>query len=746
MQPGPPLCKILSLLFVASMPTALFAGGGDHTDDPAHTTLDEVTIIGHRRDPADIPGSAHVVGQEELQTFMQSDVMRVLRTVPGVYIQEEEGFGLRPNIGIRGSGLDRSARVALLEDGVLIAPAPYAAPSAYYFPTQRRIHSLEVLKGPSSVAVGPKTTGGAINLISTPIPDSFGGRGDLRLGQHETIDTHLNIGNRGRRFSWLVETVQAQNDGFKTIDGPDGVDMGSTGYDIEDYLVKLQFDSEPSSPIYQSLRIKAGYTDQVSNATYLGLTEEDFWQEPSRRYAASHGDVFLGEHEQLQASYIFDPDSNWRGEVTAYRNNFARNWFKLQSVNGSGISDILEDPTMYAEEFGYLTGTTSPDDAIVKRHNNREYYSQGVQAKLTWDLRVGDTAIALTTGIRVHEDEEDRLQKEDGFRMQDSLLVLTSVGAPGSTTNRVSSAEAVSWFVDTEIRKGKWIFTPGARFEDIEMRRLDFATDDPTRAEGPTQLRENSASVFIPGMGVLYAVNDSWRVLGGVHKGFNPPGPGSSASEESSTNLEFGTRFNNKRLSFEAIYFLNDYDNLVGTVTSSTGGGGQIGDQFDGGEVTVQGIELSADFVMTDLFAGIDMPLGFQYTWTAEAEFQNAFDSDFDPWGKVEVGDELPYIPEHQLRATAALEHERWGMNLAANYVGKMRTVAGQGPLNLAESIDSHLVWDFIARWRFSESLSSYLKVDNLFDETYIAARRPAGLRPGLERTVYVGLTFTLGQ
>ena len=441
MQDRQLLRGMLSALIFVSMPTAIFAGD---SGDPGHATLDEVTIIGQRRDPADIPGSAHVVGQEELQTFLQSDVMRVLRSVPGVYIQEEEGFGLRPNIGIRGSGLDRSARVALLEDGVLIAPAPYAAPSAYYFPTQRRMHALEVLKGPSSVAVGPKTTGGAINLISTPIPDAFGGSADLRIGQHETIDTHMNIGDRGQRFSWLVETVQAKNDGFKTIDGPDGVDMGSTGYDIEDYLVKLQFDSDPASPLYQSLRVKAGYTDQISDETYLGLTDADFWKNPNRRYAASAGDVFAGEHDQLQASYIFDPGSNWRGEVTAYRNNFARNWFKLRSVNGTGIGSVLADPTTYDEEFSYLTGSTSPDDAIVKRHNNREYYSQGVQGQITWDLSLGDTDIALTTGIRVHEDEEDRLQKEDSFRMQDSLLVLTSAGAPGSTTNRVSSAEAIS--------------------------------------------------------------------------------------------------------------------------------------------------------------------------------------------------------------------------------------------------------------------------------------------------------------
>lgn len=734
----------LAALLLVALPAALFAAEDGHADQPGSATLDEVTIIGHRRDPADIPGSVHVIGQEELQRFLQSDVMRVLRSVPGVYLQEEDGFGLRPNIGIRGSGLDRSARVALLEDGVLIAPAPYAAPAAYYFPTQRRMAALEVLKGPSSVAVGPKTTGGAINLISTPIPDKFGGRADLRLGDHETIDAHLNLGNRGARFSWLLETVQAQNSGFKTIDGPAGVDMGATGYDIEDYLVKLRLDSDPASSFYQSLRIKAGITDQVSNETYLGLTDADFRQQPNRRYAASAGDVFTGEHEQLQASYIIDPDSNWRGEVTVYRNNFARNWFKLQSVNGVGLSTIMDDVTTYADEFSYLTGTTSPDDAIVKRHNNRNYVSQGIQAEINWDLGIGDTDLSLTTGIRIHEDEEDRLQKEDSFRMQDSLLVLTSSGAPGSTTNRVSSARATSWFIDTEIRSGNWIFTPGARFEDIRMQRLDYATDDPARAQGPTRIRTNSASVLIPGMGALYVLNDHWRILGGVHKGFNPPAPGSDASEESSINFEFGTRFNNHRLSAEAIYFLNDYDNLVGTVTASTGGSGQIGDQFDGGEVIVQGIEFSAKLAMPDVIAGIDLPLSFQYTWTAEAEFQNAFDSNFSPWGDVEVGDELPYIPEHQLRAAAGLEHERWGLNLAANYVGGMRTVAGQGPFEPNESIDSHVTWDFIARWHFTESLSSYIKVDNLFDETYIAARRPAGLRPGLERTAYLGLTFTL--
>ena len=77
-------------------------------------------------------------------------------------------------------------------------------------------------------------------------------------------------------------------------------------------------------------------------------------------------------------------------------------------------------------------------------------------------------------------------------------------------------------------------------------------------------------------------------------------------------------------------------------------------------------------------------------------------------------------------------------------YIGDLRTTAGQGAFVDSESIDAHVVWDVIAAWNFTPNLSTYLKIDNLFDETYIAARRPAGVRPGLPRTAYLGLTYRL--
>ena len=139
-------------------------------NQPNCAQLEPITIFGSADQARDVAGGASLISAEELEQFENSDVVRALRRVPGVSIQLEDGWGLRPNISIRGTATERSSRITLMEDGVLIAPAPYSAPSAYYFPTFGRINSVEILKGPASITQGPYTVGGAINLSPTPIP------------------------------------------------------------------------------------------------------------------------------------------------------------------------------------------------------------------------------------------------------------------------------------------------------------------------------------------------------------------------------------------------------------------------------------------------------------------------------------------------------------------------------------------------------------------------------------------------
>ena len=64
------------------------------------------------------------ISKEQIEIRKFTDVTRALRQTTGVYVREEEGHGLRPNIGLRGTNPDRSKKVVIMEDGVLIGPAP----------------------------------------------------------------------------------------------------------------------------------------------------------------------------------------------------------------------------------------------------------------------------------------------------------------------------------------------------------------------------------------------------------------------------------------------------------------------------------------------------------------------------------------------------------------------------------------------------------------------------------------------
>jgi len=100
----------------------------------------QIDIIGKNPEIINrIPGSASVISGKMLTTTQPLTGNEVLRKVTGVHIVDEEGIGLRTNIGIRGLDPDRSRTVLMLEDGVPIALAPYGEPEMYYTPAIDRM-------------------------------------------------------------------------------------------------------------------------------------------------------------------------------------------------------------------------------------------------------------------------------------------------------------------------------------------------------------------------------------------------------------------------------------------------------------------------------------------------------------------------------------------------------------------------------------------------------------------------------
>jgi Fe(3+) dicitrate transport protein len=307
--------------------------------DPRLVLHERVMVVGTAEAATELPGAAQILSGEPLRQRQMGfdDINRILRPIPGLNIQDEEGFGHRPNIGMRGSGTDRSSKITLMEDGVLIAPAPYSAPAAYYFPFSGRMEAIEVRKGSSQIKYGPNTVGGALNLVSTSVPHAFRLRAKVEGGQHGSGKLYAHAGDGIGRFGWLVETYQGMSSGFKDLDGG-----GDTGFRLQDYHGKLRFSSSAGARVYQLVELKLGATDEDSDETYLGLTEDDFRATPRRRYAASQLDVFEAAHRQVQLRHFAALSEHLDLTTTAWHNGFERRWYKLESVLGQSLANVLE--------------------------------------------------------------------------------------------------------------------------------------------------------------------------------------------------------------------------------------------------------------------------------------------------------------------------------------------------------------------------------------------------------------------
>jgi Fe(3+) dicitrate transport protein len=325
-------------------------------------------------------------------------------------------------------------------------------------------------------------------------------------------------------------------------------------------------------------------------------------------------------------------------------------------------------------------------------------------------------------------------------------MQLEELGRPASQSNRIDEAEALALYVRDDIYTGRWTVSPGLRVETIDFLRRDYGKNDPGRSGADLVLKSNDVNEFLPGVGVNYAAGSVWSLFGGIHKGFAPPGPGQSPETESeeSWNYELGARYGKGLSRAKVVAFYSDYSNLLGRDTLSSGGEG-TGDAFNGGAVEVVGAELAMN---TDVGARLgwrwSVPLGLVYTYT-RGQFLTTFETKFPDWEpEVRQGDELPYLPEHQVGVSGGLIASRWNAFLSLAYVDAMRTTPGQGPIPQAESTDANLVLDLTLSYRLRDSLGLRLQTRNLTDEVFVVARRPAGARPGRPRAIMIGIDWTL--
>lgn len=690
----------------------------------------EVVVVGSSA--SRVPGSTQVISKRQLQRFHYDDPQALLLQAPGVYVRQEDGVGLRPNIGIRGANADRSKKVTLMEDGVLFGPAPYSAPAAYYFPLMARMTQVRVVKGPSAIGYGPQTVGGAIDFITRPIPSEVTGALDIAGGEYGYAKAHGYFGTSTERMGFLVEGVHLQNSGFKEL--PSGADTGSAR---NDWMVKASFEPDTGLDYRNRFLLKLSYADEVSNETYLGLSDADFEQNPYARYPASNLDQMKNHRAAIVLSHQFDLEASGINIKTdAYRHEYARIWRKVNRLRGAAIPGVLEDPEdpTNAEYYAVLSGAAdgaTAADTIMVGPNDRKFVSQGIQSLFRMKPQTGPLAHSIEAGLRVHNDSIDRRHSETGFVMSAGQLV--PEGSPESvTTAETAETNALALHALDALGWNELTLTPGARIEMIWSSLDDRLNGE--QADGFTW-------ALMPGVGAYWSILPELGLLGGVYRGFSPPPPASddAISAEFSVNYELGARYASKQARAEVIGFFNDYSNLTDVCTLSSGClSDNLDRQFDAGKARIYGVEVYAADETELGFGELRLPYTAIYTFT-RSRFGNDFASQDPIFGAVQVGDELPYVPRHQARASVGVENERAGFVASVTYASQAREAAGSEPLDEVLATDEQLWIDVGARTRLTRSIEVYADARNLTDSVAIVSRRPYGARPNPPRWVQVG-------
>ena len=719
------------------------AGDADEDDEPTFGARARITA----EDVFRAGGTVAIIGERDLERLPLDDPNATLTRAPGVYVRTEDGFGLRPNIGMRGVNPERSSRITLMEDGVLFGPAPYAAPAAYYFPLMLRMTGVEVAKGPAAILYGPSTVGGAVNLRSRAIPERREGRAAFMYGMFRTRRAHLYYGASGRHAGFLIEAADLGTDGFKDID----FDDAQTGFTRGEYVLRGFVRNDPGARVHHRLELRTGMSFERSFETYLGLTRSDFREDETRRYVASSRDRMQWRRYEVALTHAMEVGEGLELQTTLYRHDLSRTWRRFNGfANGPNAFEVLLAPAapQNAHYYDVLTGALDSaidpsgrtDDTLIVISNDRTFVSQGLQSVLrlerpaTLERRFGHHVEA---GVRIHYDSIVRLHTAHGYRVASQALVADGHPDVIETDNH-GDAMAVAVHAAYVLEHAGLRVSPGLRTEIIRTELFDYQTGTSLVAHD---------TVVLPGLGLSYAVAPWLAAFAGVHRGFSPVAPGQSGDvrPESSIAYEGGVRVldTESGLSGELAGFFNDYRNLL---LSCSGAGGcpsaVLDTQFNAGSANVGGIEAAFAHGF-DLPGALTMPVRASYTLTF-ARFRRVADTAIGTPGYEEAvdGADLPYVPTHQAQLEVGVENDTFSATLLVAYVGRMRENASQLD---DESLftDDYVMVTFAGRYALTERVSVIARGENLLNQQPLVSRRPFGARSIRPVTAMIG--FEIG-
>lgn len=684
-----------------------------------------------------VPGSVGHIGYQEIQRIAPVSANEVLRRISGVHVVDEEGAGMRVNIGVRGLDPDRSRSVLVLEDGIPVALGPYGEPEMYYSPVIDRMAGIEVLKGSGSILYGPQTIGGVVNYITADPPAASKGSATIRGGQGGFFSGLVNYGNTYGRTGVNLTVLRKQAKNY-----------GPTSFAINDINGKIRMQLSEKS----SLGLRIGIYDETSNSTYIGITQAMFDKGGNDFTRLAPNDLLLVRRYSTSLTHSHKFNDRIKLSTTVFGYTTVRNWRRQDFT----YSTLLADGTPTAAPSTH-TGVTWGDTTVAgggiymrstTGNRNRQFEVAGIESRLTVRYEIKGVKNEVVGGARLMAERAFE-QRINGTKPDVSSGTLRE--------DEIRTGMGYSAFIHNQTHVGeRFIITAGTRFEYFDYTRNIRRGRYNGKDVDTSIVSKSNVMAVIPGLGFNYTLNEEMGIFGGIHRGFAPPrikdaisndGTVYELDAEKSWNTELGFRTKmRKGVTGEICGFYMDFANQIIPVSESSGGAGS--GLINAGETVHYGAEVAVGLLVNQWIKGVKdlIRVDVSATWV-----QAYLSADRFPDGSTGdniKGNRTPYTPEWWLNSAISWQSTiGLGMRVGYSYTGQQfgDVINSTIPSNNGQTglIPAYHLVDGTLQYESKKLHSTFtITGKNLLNERYIASRRPQGIRVGMPRMITLGWRF----
>lgn len=698
----------------AASADAVRADGGDGGGDAAP----DIVVQGLTPEGGEHVGGAFaILDRTALDRQQPITLKTALRRLPGVAVIDEDGFGYKLNISVRGLTARRSGRTLLLEDGAPIQPAPYADPSAHHFPPLNRIERIEVRTGSAQILHGPQSIGGVINFVTPGIPVGAEGGGELSFGERGFRRATASVSLGDDAAGLRIDATDVRGDGVRDFHRSV----------VDEIAAKARLRLGPAN----TLTLKAACYEEHSSITEGGLNQARYTISPY--YNPFRNDRFDLDRVALQAvdSWSFAPRATLTVQAyyaRTFRASYRQADTSVDQMTANAATGCVGAARIDYEGFAGRCGN---------KMRPRVFSLWGVEPRLSLEWSAAGVSSQTILGARAHFETTNR-KRYNGLT---PAAREESVGTLLRDDNDIDT-DAYAVFFQNTFKVGRLSVTPGVRFERIETtnraRVAGFAPIDKVASSGQ--------SIVLPGAGATWSPTLDLTVFAGIHRGFAPPRPDrdfnptapfNAVRPEFSVETEAGLRLNLRpSFSVSATVFQMNLSDLIvdGPLV-----GGRSGTFVNAGKARHRGIELVASGTQGPVY------FGFTYTGLLEAKFL----SDTDETIRGVRGNRIPYTPRHQIDAHVGLT-SRIGaaLELGVSHLSQQFANASNTRIASADGlqglIPARTIFRMTAQYTIPRTRTRlFASAENLFDQSYIASRID-GLFAGPRRQIVAGVVTRL--